>query len=236
MGEVQLATLKNIEMSGVSAVTPTRVAEGKPNPAWFAKDGSTVSFPWKQAAVLEGRCFHVQVGALVTAIACGSGTVPELAEPELVISVPSGSVLMPLSVYANAIPADGFANHDDINIILGIDRTQVHDLSGTSTTEIIYNMRTDAPRSNTCTAVSAVTADMTAAVVAMELIRTDVFMEQTTAVGTEAIEMKLRYEPEAAPMIVGPAMLVLMWGGTSAVSGYAQATWAEWTKAELGIV
>lgn len=236
MADVQLATLKDIEMSGRSAVAPVRVAEGQSNSAWFAKDGSTVSFPWKQALVLEGRCFHVQVGALVTAIACGSGTVPELAEPELVISVPSGSVMMPLSVYANTIPADGFANHDDLNIILGIDRTQVHDLSGTSTTEVIYNLRTDAPRSNTCTAVSAVTADMTAAAIAMELMRTDVFMEQTTAVGTVPIIMELRYEPVAAPIIVGPAMVVLMWGGTSAVTGYAQATWAEWTKAELGIV
>jgi len=235
MADLQLATLDGLSLSGRSAVTPSRVSEGQANIPWLARDGATVSFPWKQALILEGRSFHVQVGALVTAIACGSDTIPELAEPELVISVPSGVVMMPLGVYANAIPADGFANHDDLNIILGIDRTQVHDLSGTSTTEVIYNLRTDAPRSNMCTAVSAVTADMTAAVMAMELMRTDTFMEQTTAVGTVPIQMELRYEPVASPMIVGPAMLVLMWGGTSAVTGYAQATWAEWTKAELGI-
>ena len=235
MADIQLATLDGLGMTGRSAVNPSRAGEGQPNQQWLGKDGAVVSFPWKQALVLEGRCFHVQVGALVTAIACGSGTVPELAEPELVISVPTGAVMMPLGVYANAIPADNFADHDDLNIILGIDRTQVHDLSGTSTTEVIYNLRTDAPRSNACTAVSAVTADMTAAVMAMELMRTDTFMEQTTAVGSVPIQMELRYAPEAAPMLVGPAMLVLMWGGTSAVTGYAQATWAEWSLSELGL-
>ena len=235
MADFQLATLKDVELSGRSANVPSRVTAGNTNPVWLGLDGAAVTFPWKQALVLEGRCFHVQVGALVTAVACGSGTVPELAEPELVISVPEGTVMMPLAVYANAIPADAFANHDDLNIILGIDRTQAHDLSGTSTTEVIYNLRTDAPRANMCTSVSAVTADMTAAVMAMELMRTDVFMEQTTAVGSLDVQMTLRYEPVAAPLLVGPAMLVLMWGGTSAVTGYAQATWAEWTKAELGL-
>jgi len=222
-------------MSGRSAVTPSRESEGQPNTPWLGKDGAAVSFPWKQALILEGRCYHVQVGALVTAIACGSATVPELAEPELVISVPAGVVMMPLAVYANGIPVDTVADHDDLNIILGIDRTQAHDLSGTSTTEVIYNLRTDAPRSNMCTSVSAVTADMTAAVMAMELMRTDTFIEQTTAVGTVPIQMELRYEPVAAPLLVGPAMLVLMWGGTTPVTGYAQATWAEWSKSELGI-
>ena len=235
MPDVQLATLDGLNLTGRSGVSPSRAGEGTSNKQWLGRDGASISMPWKQALVLEGRCFHVQVGALITAIACGSGTNPELAEPELVISVPTGAIMMPLAVYANAIPADAWANHNDLQIILGIDRTQVHDLSGTSTTEVIYNMRTDAPRSNACTAVSAVTADMTAAVMAMELIRTDTFMEQTTAVGSLDIRMELRYAPIAAPMIVGPAMLVLMWGGTTAVTGYAQATWAEWSKAELGI-
>lgn len=235
MADMQLATLDGLDLTGRSAVTPNRAAEGQSNAQWLAKDGAAISFPWKQALILEGRCYHVQVGALVTAVACGSATVPELAEPELVISVPAGVVMMPLAVYANGIPVDTVADHDDLNIILGIDRTQAHDLSGTSTTEIVYNMRTDAPRSNMCTSVSAVTADMTAAVMAMELMRTDTFIEQTTAVGTVPIIMELRYEPVAAPLLVGPAMLVLMWGGTTPVTGYAQATWAEWSKAELGL-
>ena len=235
MAELNLATLKAIELEGRSAATPSRVAEGQLNTQWLAKDGAAISFPWKQALILEGRCFHVQVGALITAVACGSGTVPELAEPELVISVPKGTVMMPLSVYANAVPDDAVANHDDLNIILGIDRTQVHDLSGTSTAGVLYNMRTDAPRSNTCTAITAVTADMTAAVMAMELMRTDCFVEQTTAVGTQPFIIELRYEPVAAPMLVGPAMLVLMWGGTTPVTGYVQATFAEWSMDELGL-
>lgn len=231
----QLSTLTGIEAQGRAGVIPARATEGELIAPWQGKDGASVSMPWKQALILEGRCFHVQVGALITAIACGSGTVPELAEPELVISVPTGAVMMPLSVTAQAIPADAAANHDDLSVILGIDRTQAHDLSGTSTTEVIYNLRTDAPRSNACTAVSAVTEDMTAAVMAMELRRKDVLVNATTDTGSQLFIIDFEYEPVAAPMLVGPAMLVLMWGGTTAVTGYAQATWAEWTKAELGI-
>ena len=83
MADMQLATLDGLSLTGRSAVTPSRAGEGCTNMQWMGKDGAAVSFPWKQALVLEGRCYHVQVGALITAVACGSGTVPELAEPEL---------------------------------------------------------------------------------------------------------------------------------------------------------
>jgi len=236
MAELQLASLAGVEMVGRSSNSPIRVSNGNPNEVWLGLDGSAVSLSWKQALALEGRCFSITVGALVTGIASGAGTIPELAEPEFVIGVPAGAVIMPLRVACQCFVADAVADHSHEEIIVGIDRGKTYDGTGTKTDEVAYNLRTDNPRSSLCTCVSAVTADITSIPVMLtELARTAVFIEQTTAVGTTPIIVDLLYQPEIAPFIVGPAMLVGMWGGTSALTGYAQVYWAEWSKSELGI-
>jgi hypothetical protein len=236
MGNLDLTTLNGINSVGRSGLYPIRVGEGNENVAWLGKDGSAISLPWQQALALEGRCFSITVGALVTGIASGAGTIPELAEPEFVIGVPAGTVMMPLRVACQCFVADAIADHSHEEIIVGIDRGKTYDGTGTCTAEVAYNLRTDNPRSTMCTCVSAVTADITSIPVMLtELARTAIFVEQTTAVGTVPIEVSLLYQPVVAPFIVGPAMLVGMWGGTSALTGYAQVYWAEWTKTELGL-
>lgn len=236
MASLDLTTLNGISTAGRSAITPIRVGEGVDNTAWFGKDGSAISFPWQQALALEGRCFSITVGALITGIASGSGTVPELAEPEFIISVPTGTVIMPLRVGCQCFVADAIADHSHEEIILGIDRGKAYDGTGTHVTEVAYNLRTDSPRATMCVCTSAHTDDITSIPVMLtELARTAVFIEQTTAVGTVPIEVALLYQPLVAPFIVGPAMLVGMWGGTSALTGYAQVYWAEWSKTELGL-
>lgn len=236
MGNLDMTTLDGINSVGRSALYPIRVGEGNTATAWLGKDGSAISLPWQQALALEGRCFSITVGALVTGIASGSATVPELAEPEFIISVPAGTVIMPLRVACQCFTADAVADHSHEEIIVGIDRGKVYDGTGTKTTEVAYNLRTDNPRATMCTCTSAHTDDITSIPVMLtELARTAVFIEQTTAVGTVPIEVSLLYQPLVAPFIVGPAMLVGMWGGTSPLTGYAQVYWAEFTKTELGL-
>ena len=236
MADVQLATLKGLEMTGKSAITPTRVANGVSNSIWLGTDGAQVAMTWQDALVLEGRVFTITVGALSTGIVGGgNGTVPELAEPEFVVAVPTGVAIKPLRIAVQGVCADAVANHDKLEIIIAADILKGWDLTGTATTEFAYNFRTDLPRGSACAVRSAFTADITSAPVAVvELARREVFIEQTTAVGTVPIIVDLLYEPASGPFICGPAMLFGMWGGTSAVTGYAQITWAEWSKTELG--
>ena len=233
--EVQLASLKNIPIAGRSGSAPVRVGNGVYNDLWMGNDGASVNLPWKQALVLEGRCFTVQVGALVTGIASGSGTVPELAEPEFIISVPTGAAIIPLRIRATCHPADAVSAHDKMNIIFGWDRGKAYDGTGTHVTEIAYNLRGDNPKATVCTCTSAHTDDITSIPVMLsELARKDIQFDLTTSGAAYADQFELTYEPEAAPVLVGPAMLVGMWGGTAALTGYAQIFWAEFTKAELG--
>lgn len=235
--ELSQIAMKNFPMSGRSAIVPIRQAEGMQNDLWLSKEGAAVEMPWKQALVLEGRCFQVQVGALITGIASGSATVPELAEPECIISVPTGTVIMPYRINCTC-NADTLATDNSLeSIIIGWDRGKVYDGTGTHTTEVAYNLRGDNPRSTNCTCTSAHTDDITSIpVILTELCRKDVHIDVTSAVALGQITIDLLYEPQAAPFIVGPAMLVIMWGGTSPLTGFAQVEWAEFSKSELGIV
>ena len=237
MADFQLATLSDIQASGRSAITPARVSNGMSNPQWLGIDGAAVGMAWQDAMALEGRVFTITVGALSTGIlGGGAGTVPELAEPEFLIAVPAGVAIKPLRIAVQGVCADAVANHDKLEIIIAADILKGWDLSGTATTEYAYNFRTDLPRGSACAARSAFTADITLAPAAViELARREVFIEQTTAVGTQPIIVDLLYEPLSGPFISGPAMLFGMWGGTSAVTGYAQVTYAEWSKTELGM-
>lgn len=238
MSDFSLATLKGIETSGKSAITPTRVANGVVNPVWLGTDGAAVGMSWQDALALEGRVFTFTVGTLSTGIVGGgNGTVPELAEPEFLIGVPTGVVIKPLRIAVQMIPPDAWVNHEKMEIIVAADLTKGWDGTGTATTEYAYNCRTDQPRGSACPCRSAFTADITLAPVAtIDLARTEVFLEQTTAVGSQPISADLLYEPLAGPFISGPAMLFGMWGlsTTAANIGYAQIYWAEWSKTELG--
>jgi hypothetical protein len=236
MADMQLATLKGMDLAGRSAITPSRVSNGISNSAWLGIDGAMVGMAWQDALALEGRVFTMTVGTLSTGIVGGgNGTVPVLAEPEFMVAVPAGAVIKPLRIAVQGVCADAVANHNKLEIIIAADILKGWDLTGTATTETPLNFRTDLPRGSACAARSAFTVAITSAPAAvMDLARREVFIEQTTAVGTVPIIVDLLYEPVAGPFITGPAMLFGMWGGTSAVTGYAQVTWAEWSKTELG--
>jgi hypothetical protein len=46
-------------------------------------------------------------------------------------------------------------------------------------------------------------------------------------------KLDLVYEPETPPMIVGPASLIVYWGGTVATIGFGQIEWLEFDTADL---
>jgi hypothetical protein len=48
-----------------------------------------------------------------------------------------------------------------------------------------------------------------------------------SAVAVFVTKHELLYEPETAPLIVGPASLIGYWGGTVATPGFAEIQWVE---------
>ncbi len=198
------------------------------------RDGAAFVADWKQSLIMEGRGFVVNVGAFSTPITGGgNGTVLDLDQPELVISVPSGTAILPIRVHVQAQTPLLAADSDESEILVAVDRTAAYNNDGTGTAETAFNLRTDNPRTSNCTIVSAFTADMTATtgadpVLGIELAHSVIVGDvQGTAATALWTKHDLLYEPLTVPIIMGPAMLICYWGGTVATTGFAEAAWLE---------
>ena len=67
-----------------------------------------------------------------------------------------------------------------------------------------------------------------APVIDLELIREVQTLELATAAGQNLYLVRVVYQPKYPPFIVGPATLLVYWGGTVAnVGGFAQVHWVE---------
>jgi hypothetical protein len=141
---------------------------------------------------------------------------------------------MPLRVHVQTQPGLIAADADEVEILIGVDRTQAI-AGGTSTSEVIFNMRTDNPSSSLCTATSAYTADMVTPAtptLGIELARRQKVGDvQGTAANASYHEAELLYVPDPAPILVGPCALLVYWAGTVALPGFAQIEWAEFVTA-----
>jgi len=193
-----------------------------------------VPFDWKQRAILQGKGFHVDVGAFSTPIVGGgNGTVIDIDQPEALISVPSGTSIIPIRVSVQCQCGLAATDSDENEILIGVDIAKAGDGTGTATSETALKMYLGTGTS-LCTCTSAYTADCTAPVVGMELAHKVEVMDLlgTPANGWGHI-LDLVYEPVTAPVLVGPCCLLVYWGGTVAVSGFAQVEWLEYLTADL---
>ena len=200
-----------------------------------SRDGALYSLPWKQGLVLEGRAYHFDVGTLSTPIqGGGAGTVLDLDQPEAILSIPSGTSILPLRVAVQCQVPAMVTDADECEILVAVDRTAAAVADGTKTAETIFNLRTDNASSSLCTATSAYTADVTDPVLGIELARRVIVGDLASAVAQPYNMLDLVYPGEQgyAPVIVGPAMLIVYWGGTVATTGFAQIEWAEFDTSD----
>lgn len=201
------------------------------------KYGEIFTMEWVQAHIARGNAFQIAVGAFSTPIVGGgNGTIIDLDQPEFLLSVPSGKAIFPFRVHAQVQPSSTApTDADESEILFGVDRTQALTLA-TATAETAFNMRTDNIRSSTVTCSSAHTADITAPAtpaLGIELARAVKLAEVTTAAGYVQSQFELLYAPSSIPMLVGPCSLLGYWGGTLAVSGFAQVHWIELATADF---
>ncbi len=190
----------------------------------------TFGTDWRMAAIKDGRGFGITVGAFSTAIAGGGGqTIIDIDQPEVVISIPTDTTIIPVRVNCQVIPGISAADNDETEILLAADITAAA-VGGTKTAETAYNMNHfKAGNSSLCTCASAYTADMTDPVLTIELARAiDNIDENGTPANFVPRKLDLLYEPLFPVFLAGPAMLVLYFGGTVACSGFAQIQWLEY--------
>lgn len=230
-----VSVVNNIAYPAQSSRTRSGEAAGY-MAARATRDGTLFTAPWYQALVLEGRGYHFDVGSFSTPITGGgAGTVLDLDQPEAVLSIPSGTSIIPLRIAVQCQPPLSVTDNDEIEILIAVDRTAAAVNDGTKTAETIFNLRTDNPSSSLCTATSAYTADVTDPTLGIELARkVKVADIQGTAATVVVSDLELVYpQPgQVAPVIVGPASLWIYWGGTVATSGFAQIEWAEFDTSD----
>ncbi len=198
-----------------------------------------------EEAIRLGMGRAVTVGALSTGVVGGgAGTVLDIDQPELAIGVPAGIVIRPIFIGAQVQVGAATTDADESEILAAVDSLGLWTGDGTVTDENPSNMRTDLDKGSACRVGSAFTADMTTTpgngqvaadpVLDMELDRAVVQLELATAAAQNYINLALRYEPRYPPFIVGPATVLVYFGGTVAtVGGFIQAQWVEGKKSDL---
>jgi len=211
-----------------------RVSEGGDVYLRAMRDGALFTADWKQAMIMEGRGFMINVGALSTAVTGGGtpGTAIDPNGPEFVISVPTGTSILPLRVeICSALPV-GAADDNEIDILLVADQDSAVTTGTAGTTEVIYNMNTLNSRSSNCTARSEFTAVVTGHTWDLELAHMNKVFEMFATSpdktgGSQWTELRLLYEPKTPIVLNGPAALVGFWGATTVATAFASVQWLE---------
>ncbi|KKN02713.1 hypothetical protein LCGC14_1114980 [marine sediment metagenome] len=220
---------------------PRVVGEGNTIEVRGTRDGVSFAASWKQALLLEGRMFHIDVGdlpadAVFTAVTGGgAGTRLDLEQPEFGVSVPNQTALIPLDIRIG-VRADVVADADNMEILLIADTSAAFAADGTSVAETPTNMITDGGVATVATAFSAATGDITDPVVSMILAYKTSQSSLLTA-GLAVATLELAYMPEVPPIIKGPGAFYGYWGAVATLGalGAAAVIWAEVPEARYTV-
>ncbi len=181
---------------------------------------------WRQALIGRGFGGQVTVGAISTGITGGgAGTVIDIEQPELLISVAANYALIPVRLQAQVNIGLQTTDSHVNEILFGVNRGVAWDGTGTCVAETVFNMRTDLTAPAGVTAASAFTVDPTIVpVVTWDLARKEALTDiQGTAATVLVTSFELIYEPVNPPIIVGPACILGYCAGSIAVTAYLQA-------------
>ena len=205
-----------------------------------------MSIPTIEELIQKGWGRSVTVGALSTGIVGGGdGTVFDQDQPEFAIGVPAGVCIRPF--YAEVVVQGGVAttDSDETEALIAVDSLGLWTGDGTLTNENPSNLRTDLDKGSMCRVGSAFTGNMTttpgnggtaaAPVLDMELARIVEINDQAGTVASATYRIiRLEYQPNYPPFLVGPCTLLGYWGGTRAtVGGFAVIQWVEGPVSEM---
>lgn len=188
--------------------------------------GGLLNADWKQALVARGFGWHIDVGTFSTPITGGgNGTILDQDQPELVVEAPAGWTMIPLRIHVACQTPLIAADSDESEIAISVDRTQAIGATATNgTVETPINMRTDRVGGCPLAVTSACTTNTTNPTLSMDLgHHVKVGDVQGTAANALWGDLAFLYEPKHPLFIVGPATLVVYWGGTVATTGFCSA-------------
>ncbi len=194
------------------------------------RDGALVTAPWFQALVFEGKVFGIHAGSVTSPIA-GHAAI-DAAQLEAAVRVPSGSVMLPLSVrMAQETGATTLAQGGMMCAVSNIDVG-----AGTSTTATPFNLNLNTPTSTVCSAAVAYTGNGTDPLTAgnfLELARVSSVIDADAATsGIIPPTLKWSALEDIAPLITSVGSL-LAYGEAAANTIFATLLWAEFDHSDF---
>jgi len=183
---------------------------------------------WKQAYVLSGQAYMLQFGAEDAPVASTGSIDDQLAMAS--VDVPSGTTIIPF--YAQGVVGT-WTTGALINYMIEVDNGKVRRASG-GTAFTALALRTDAPRTSGCTVYVAGASDIVAAAKtsggSLEVYRESIEVN----VGDAADYWpKMEYNPVVAPVVVGPASVLVHFGASADLTVYGNLMWAEFPSAHI---
>lgn len=206
-----------------------------------SKRGELYTMDWIQDAILEGRGFIANVGALSTpVVGGGDGTVVDLDQPEFGMIIPATVAIVPIRLAIQLTTPLLASDEDEVEALAFVDTTAATvtaALDGTWANTITpKNMRIALTnvKSSLCTVKSVCSVDTTDPTESIDLAHIQLTGDvQGTAANGMWTKPELLYEPKNPPYIVGPASLFAYWGGTVATSGFMQFFWLEYPISQI---
>lgn len=188
--------------------------------------GNLLNIDWRQALVLRGYGWQVNLGSFNTPLTGGgAGTVLDRDEPELMVVVPVNYALVPLRVHVQLRHPLVAADNDTVSARLCWMNNVTFPGDGTFTALTPTNMLTNGGQGYVGSVPSQFTVGYTNGgdVETFEICRSESNADvQGTAANAGIYQQEMLYQPETPPFLQGPGMLKLHWGGTVATPGFCQ--------------
>ena len=192
------------------------------------RDGAMISADWLTAMALEGRCFGCNTGVDTSPDTFTAAY--DATKPDILVTVPSGTTIIPVHVQVN-FEDTGTAAVVDVCAVA----SSVYDAAYTGTALTIYNMRMDAPHSSNCTAAAVISAGGTTPLTGNYVefwhgaagIAEDAFNGNATPTNELITRTAWNVKDSLVPpVIVGEGSLNI-WASAQAGLGFITAMWVE---------
>jgi hypothetical protein len=189
---------------------------------------------WKQSYVLSGRAFMLQFGDEDAPVASTGSIDDQLAMAT--VDVPSGTTIIPM--WGQGVVGT-WTTGALINYMIEVDNGKVRRSSGgTAFTPIC--LRTDKKNGTGSAGVSGCTAYVAGASDIVAAAKTsggslEVYRESIEVNTGDAADYwpKMEYNPVIAPVVVGPASVVVHFGASADLTVYGNLMWAEFPTAHI---
>src|SRR3990167_245642 len=190
--------------------------------------GELVTMPWYTSLVLEGKVFTANAGTISAPVTL-VGTAIVVRRPQLAVKVPSSSTIIIPLYMALYFETQGGAGVNEV--AFSCTANDILRTNGTAITPV--NMLRGSTASTACEVDSIYSGDSAAYTSALEFYRSGYPTDASLTLTPRPLYEWSYLVQGNAPVIKGPASLIISSGAATSQTGFVTITWAEFTATEL---